>query len=115
MQKLSMAPKTQPAVQKLKAAFLSPNMFTKTAIKKGPAPLPTSSVVLRNAKAVPLCCGIVTFCRMALTLGPVMLARNPDSVAKKSGIKIFDSVEIPLSRTKRGRQPALADSKDFTY
>jgi hypothetical protein len=38
-------------VTKLKAAFLSPNAVTKTEIRKGPAPLPMSSVVLRRANA----------------------------------------------------------------
>ena len=125
---LTIPPRIHPMVTKLKAAFLSPKAVTNTEIKKGPAPLPISSVVLRRANAVfegvgggegqslvtlalcakpstvssplpvPLCSGRVTFWRTALTLGPVMLAQKPAQMAKKLAIAKLLSADTPLRR-----------------
>ena len=51
------------------------------ATKSGPRPLPKSSKVFNNAKAVPRDVGIVTFVKVALTIGPVTPLPIPAKMA----------------------------------
>lgn len=51
------------------------------ATKSGPRPLPKSAKVFNSAKAVPRDVGIVTFVKVALTIGPVTPLPMPANIA----------------------------------
>ena len=51
------------------------------ATKSGPRPLPKSSKVFNSAKAVPRDVGMVTFVKVALTIGPVTPLPIPAKMA----------------------------------
>ena len=53
----------------------------KNTTKTGPTPLPRSSVRLKIANAVPLHDGVVTFCKIDLTFGPVIETKKPSRKA----------------------------------